>query len=67
MLFHQRQEKEQREKLAKQSERDVLQAKKEADRIFSERQQQKAQQMKDEQKKLQDFNATQMVLIYQLW
>nr|XP_046259523.1 coiled-coil domain-containing protein 173 [Scatophagus argus] len=55
-----RQEKEQRDKAAKQEAQDKLQAKKEADRIFSEKQQVKAQQIKEERRKLQDFNATQM-------
>ncbi|XP_042369746.1 coiled-coil domain-containing protein 173-like [Plectropomus leopardus] len=55
-----RKEKEQRDKTARQSARDALQAKKEADRIFSEKQQLKAQKFKEEGKKLQDFYATQM-------
>ncbi|XP_070831726.1 cilia- and flagella- associated protein 210 [Chaetodon trifascialis] len=55
-----RQEKEQRDKTAKQKERDTLQAKREADRIFSEKQQLKDQQTKEHRRKLQDFNATQM-------
>lgn len=60
-MFHQRQEKEQRDKMAKQSTRDALQAKKEADRIFSEKQQLKAQRVKEDGRKLQGFNVTQMV------
>ncbi|XP_068560425.1 cilia- and flagella- associated protein 210 [Cebidichthys violaceus] len=55
-----RQEKEQSDKSTKQNTRDTLQAKKEADRIFSEKQQVKAQRMKDDGRKLRDFNATQM-------
>ncbi|KAM9347659.1 cilia- and flagella- associated protein 210 [Symphorus nematophorus] len=55
-----RQEKEQRDKIAKQNAREVLQAKKEADRIFSEKQQLKAQKIKEDGRKLKDFNATQM-------
>ncbi|KAI3356228.1 hypothetical protein L3Q82_017472, partial [Scortum barcoo] len=55
-----RQEKEQRDKMAKQNTRDSLQAKKEADRIFSEKQQLKAQKVKEDGRKLQDFNVTQM-------
>lgn len=59
---HQRQEKEQIDKIAKQNARDALQAKEEADRIFSEKQQLKAQRIREETRKLQDFNATQMVM-----
>ncbi|XP_022596635.1 coiled-coil domain-containing protein 173 [Seriola dumerili] len=55
-----RQEKEQRDKEAQQTTRDMLQAKKEADRIFSEKQQLKAQRIREDERKLQDFNATQM-------
>uniref|UniRef100_A0A3Q3W2D1 Trichohyalin-plectin-homology domain-containing protein n=1 Tax=Mola mola TaxID=94237 RepID=A0A3Q3W2D1_MOLML len=55
-----RQEKEQIDKIAKQNARDALQAKEEADRIFSEKQQLKAQRIREETRKLQDFNATQM-------
>ncbi|XP_075968050.1 cilia- and flagella- associated protein 210 [Anarhichas minor] len=55
-----RQEKEQRDKSTEQDTRDTLQAKKEADRIFSEKQQVKAQRMKDDGRKLRYFNATQM-------
>uniref|UniRef100_UPI0037E85460 cilia- and flagella- associated protein 210 n=1 Tax=Semicossyphus pulcher TaxID=241346 RepID=UPI0037E85460 len=55
-----RQEKEQRDKIAEQNTRDALQAKKEADRIFSEKQNRKAQRIKEDGKKLQDFNAMQM-------
>ncbi len=47
--------------MAKQNTRDALQAKKEADRIFSEKQQLKAQKVKEDGRKLQDFNVTQMV------
>ncbi|XP_076603195.1 cilia- and flagella- associated protein 210 isoform X2 [Chaetodon auriga] len=54
------QEKEQRDKTAKQEERDTLQAKREADRIFSEKRQLKAEQIKEHRRKLQDFNVTQM-------
>ncbi|XP_054471948.1 cilia- and flagella- associated protein 210 [Anoplopoma fimbria] len=55
-----RQEKEKRDKSAQQNTRDTLQAKKEADRIFSEKQQLKAQRMKEDGRILQDFNTTQM-------
>ncbi|XP_074515454.1 cilia- and flagella- associated protein 210 [Sebastes fasciatus] len=53
-------EKEQKDKTAEQKTRDIFQAKKEADRIFSEKQQLKAQRMKEDERKLQDFNITQM-------
>ncbi|XP_034417155.1 coiled-coil domain-containing protein 173 [Cyclopterus lumpus] len=55
-----RQEKEQRDRSTKENTRDTLQAKKEADRIFSEKQQLKARRMKEDGRKIQDFNATQM-------
>ncbi|XP_018540275.1 cilia- and flagella- associated protein 210 isoform X1 [Lates calcarifer] len=55
-----RREKEQRDQAALQSTRDALQAKTEADRIFSEKQQLKAQRIREDERKLQDFNATQM-------
>ncbi|XP_044071942.1 coiled-coil domain-containing protein 173 [Siniperca chuatsi] len=55
-----RQEKEQRDKMAKQNTRETLLAKIEADRIFSEKQQLKAQKIKEDGRKIQDFNATQM-------
>uniref|UniRef100_A0A3B4WHU9 Cilia and flagella associated protein 210 n=1 Tax=Seriola lalandi dorsalis TaxID=1841481 RepID=A0A3B4WHU9_SERLL len=51
---------QQRDKVAQQTTRDMLQAKKEADRIFSEKQQLKAQRIREDERKLQDFNATQM-------
>lgn len=62
-VFHQRQEKEQRDKIAKQNAQDALKAKKEADRILSEKQQLKAQQIKEDIRKLHAFNATQMVML----
>lgn len=49
--------------MAKQNTRDALEAKKEADRTFSEKQQLKAQKIKEDGRKLQDFNATQMVML----
>uniref|UniRef100_A0A671YSD2 Cilia and flagella associated protein 210 n=2 Tax=Sparus aurata TaxID=8175 RepID=A0A671YSD2_SPAAU len=55
-----RQEKEQRDKEGKQNNQESLQAKRESDRIFSEKQQLKAQQIKDDLKKLEDFNTRQM-------
>lgn len=62
-VFHQGQEKEQRDKIAKQNAQDALKLKKEADRILSEKQQLKAQQIKEDKRKLQAFNATQMVML----
>lgn len=41
----------------------MLQAKKEADRVFSEKQRLKAQRDKEERKKSQAFNAEQMVML----
>ncbi|XP_068428812.1 cilia- and flagella- associated protein 210 [Clinocottus analis] len=55
-----RQEKEQRDRSTKQNTRDTLQAKIEADRIFSEKQKLKAQRMKEDRRRLQDFNVTLM-------
>ncbi|XP_029315206.1 coiled-coil domain-containing protein 173 [Cottoperca gobio] len=55
-----RQEKEQRNKTAKQNNQDALQAKKEADKIFSEKLQLKTQRMREDGRKIQDFNATQI-------
>ncbi|XP_045909561.1 coiled-coil domain-containing protein 173 [Micropterus dolomieu] len=55
-----RQEKEQRDKMAKQNTQDTLQAQKKADRIFSEKQQLKALKIKGDGRKVQEFNATQM-------
>ncbi|KAM6934388.1 cilia- and flagella- associated protein 210 [Xenentodon cancila] len=56
-----KQEKEQKHKAAEQDMRDALQAKKEADRIFSKKQQLKEKEARDYEIKLQDFNAAQMV------
>lgn len=39
----------------------MLKAKKEADRIFSAKQELKAQRAREDERKLQDFQATQMV------
>ncbi|XP_029936050.1 coiled-coil domain-containing protein 173 [Myripristis murdjan] len=55
-----RQEKEQREKMAHENAQAMLQAKREADRIFLEKQQLKAQKMREDAILLQDFNANQM-------
>lgn len=52
------QEKEQRERAAKQQAQDELEAKREADRIFTEKQRSKARQVKQDRRTLQDFNAT---------
>uniref|UniRef100_A0A3Q2ZLD1 Cilia and flagella associated protein 210 n=1 Tax=Hippocampus comes TaxID=109280 RepID=A0A3Q2ZLD1_HIPCM len=55
------QEKERNELIRKEKEREVLQAKKEGDRIFGEEQQKKSQRIQQELRKIQDFNASQMV------
>ncbi|KAE8299331.1 Coiled-coil domain-containing protein 173 [Larimichthys crocea] len=55
-----RQEKEQKDKMAKQNNQETLQAKKEADKTFREKQKLKAQKNKEDGRKLQDFNAKQM-------
>lgn len=49
--------------MAKQNTRDALEAKKEADRIFTEKQQLKAQKLREHEKTLKDFNAAQMVTL----
>ncbi|CAJ1079355.1 coiled-coil domain-containing protein 173 [Xyrichtys novacula] len=53
-------EKEQRDKMDEQITRERLEAKKEADRIFSEKQQLKAQKIREDERKLKDFIAAQM-------
>ncbi|XP_054643643.1 cilia- and flagella- associated protein 210 [Dunckerocampus dactyliophorus] len=58
---HMVQEKESDDSMRKEKERAALQAKKEADRIFSEEQKLKAQNTRQELQKLQGFNACQMV------
>ncbi|XP_034041904.1 coiled-coil domain-containing protein 173 [Thalassophryne amazonica] len=55
-----RQEKEKQLKLQQQKDKDVLLAKQEADRIYTEKQQLKAQKMKENGKKIQDFNMNQV-------
>lgn len=57
------QEKERRDKMEKQKARDELEAKREAEKIFSEKQQLKDQQSREERRKLQAFNVTQMVML----
>ncbi|XP_041663571.1 coiled-coil domain-containing protein 173 [Cheilinus undulatus] len=54
------QEKKQKEQKEEQIRRETLEAKKEADRIFSEKQRLKAQKIKEDRRKLQDFYATQV-------
>ncbi|KAM9802335.1 cilia- and flagella- associated protein 210 [Syngnathus typhle] len=54
------QEKEQKELIRKEKEKEALQAKKEGDRIFVEEQQKKAQSIRQKLQKIQDFNASQM-------
>ncbi|KAK2839774.1 hypothetical protein Q5P01_013514 [Channa striata] len=55
-----RKEKEQMDKIAQQNSRDAFEAKKEADRIFNEKQQLKAEWIRDNNRKLQDFNVKLM-------
>ncbi|XP_030614221.1 coiled-coil domain-containing protein 173 [Archocentrus centrarchus] len=55
-----RQEKEQRDKIAKQKAQEALQAQREAHRIFSEKQQLKVKRIREEKKEVQDFNAVKM-------
>lgn len=59
----QRQEKEQRQRAAMQTAKDELEAKREADRIFKEKQRSKALQIREDRINLQDFNATQTVAL----
>lgn len=49
--------------MEQQNTRDKFQAMKEADRIFSEKQQLKAQRIRDDERKLQNFNVTLMVML----
>lgn len=51
------------EKQEQQNSRDVFQAKKEADRIFSEKQRLKVQKNREDERKLQDFNVSLMVMV----
>ncbi|XP_054887607.1 cilia- and flagella- associated protein 210 isoform X1 [Poeciliopsis prolifica] len=55
-----RKEKEHLDKIAEQETRDALQAKREADKIYAKKQQLKAEKMREEQRKLHDFNVAQM-------
>ncbi|XP_068185241.1 cilia- and flagella- associated protein 210 [Antennarius striatus] len=55
-----KEEKKQRDEREKQNSRDRLQATKEADMVFTEKQQLKAQRIREDKIKLQDFNALQM-------
>lgn len=50
------------DKTAQQNRRDLFQAMKEADRIFSEKQQLKAQRIREDERKLQNFNVTLTVM-----
>lgn len=54
------------DKTAEQETRDALQAKREADKIYAEKQQLKAEKMRKEQRKLHDFNVAQMVIAEKL-
>ena len=60
-MFHQRLEQEQKEMIARQTALEVQQAKEETDRIFLEKQQQKAQKAKEEGRSLQDHYVQQIV------
>lgn len=51
------------DKIAQQNSRDAFEAKKEADRIFNEKQQLKAEWIRDNNRKLQDFNVKLMVML----
>ncbi|XP_055016574.1 probable DNA double-strand break repair Rad50 ATPase [Boleophthalmus pectinirostris] len=55
-----RQEKERMKEEMKQKNEEMLQSKKEADKIYAERQQLKAQKRKEDLQSLQDFHRTQM-------
>lgn len=63
LLSCQIREKQQQEKITQQTTRDTLQAKREADRIFSEKQQLRVQRMREDARKLQQFHAAQMVML----
>ncbi|CAI5656109.1 coiled-coil domain-containing protein 173 isoform X2 [Oreochromis aureus] len=55
-----RQEKEEKDKIERKKAQEALQAKKEADRIFTEKQQRKVKKIREEEREVQDFNAVQM-------
>ncbi|XP_014264491.1 cilia- and flagella- associated protein 210 isoform X1 [Maylandia zebra] len=55
-----RQEKEEKDKIERKKAQEALQAKKEADRIFTEKQQLKVKKIREEEREVQDFNAAQM-------
>uniref|UniRef100_A0A146ZWD9 Cilia and flagella associated protein 210 n=1 Tax=Fundulus heteroclitus TaxID=8078 RepID=A0A146ZWD9_FUNHE len=57
---HWRKQKEHLDKIAEQETRDALQAKREADRIHEQKQQLMAEKMREEQRKLREFNVAQM-------
>ncbi|XP_014900683.1 coiled-coil domain-containing protein 173 isoform X2 [Poecilia latipinna] len=52
-------EKEHLDKTAEQETRDALEAKREADKIYAKKQQLKAEKMREQQRKLHDFNVAQ--------
>ncbi|XP_019945440.2 cilia- and flagella- associated protein 210 isoform X2 [Paralichthys olivaceus] len=54
-----RQEKEQRDREEQQRARDMLEAKKEAERLFCEKQKAKALRIREDLRKMQDYNSTQ--------
>lgn len=55
-----RQEKEEKDKIERKKAQEALQGKKEADRIFTEKQQRKVKKIREEEREVQDFNAVQM-------
>ncbi|XP_063355556.1 cilia- and flagella- associated protein 210 [Pelmatolapia mariae] len=55
-----RQEKEEKDKIERKKAQEALQAKKEGDRIFTEKQQLKVKKIREEEREVQDFNAAQM-------
>ena len=62
LIFHQRQEKLKNNLAEQQNSLDMLQARKEADRLFFEKQQLKAQKKKEGERHLQGHYVSQMVM-----
>lgn len=60
-VFKQRQEREQKDKEAKQKAHEACEARKEADRMSSEREKLKAQRATEDRRELKAFNVAQMV------
>ena len=61
--LYQKREKEQKDKITEQDTRDALRSKREADRIFSEKQHLKARKIREDERKLRDYNTAQLVII----